>query len=92
MGIFERKSLNLELVHGGLFSYLMTSLSSASAARCSDLWVLVNLLGVLLVAVYVEADGCSGAARTAETENDPGSISEDDPQALREREEERVKG
>lgn len=50
----------------------------------SDLRILVNFLGVVLVAVYVEPDGCSCAACTAETENYPGPIGEDDPEALRE--------
>lgn len=76
-----------------MFIYLMTSLSSLSLSLdlaglnysfCADLWVLVYLLGVLLVAVYVEPDGCSGAACTAETEDDPRSISKDHPESLRE--------
>lgn len=46
------------------------------------LWVLVNLLRILLIAVYVEPDGCSRAACTAETENDPRTIGEDDTEAL----------
>lgn len=52
---------------------------------CPDLWVLVNLLGVLLVTVDVEPDGGSGAACAAETENNSGAIGKDDPEALREK-------
>lgn len=52
---------------------------------CPDLWVLVNLLGVLLIAVDVEPDSSSGAACAAETENYSGTIGKDDPEALREK-------
>lgn len=51
---------------------------------CPDLWVLVNLLGVLLITVNVEPDGCSSTACTAETENNSGTIGKDDPKTLRE--------
>lgn len=68
----------------------MTSLSGLWAAvmspHWSDLWILVNHGGELLVAVYVEPDGCPSAACPAETENDPRAIREDDSQALRVRE------
>lgn len=50
-----------------------------------DLWVLVNLLGVLLITVDVESDRSSGAACAAETENNSGTIGKDDPEALREK-------
>ena len=53
---------------------------------CVDLWVLVDLLGVLLIAVYVEPDGRPCTACTAETEDESGAIREDYPQALRNRE------
>lgn len=49
---------------------------------CPHLWILVNFLRVLLVAVYVEPDGCSSTACTAETENDPRTVGEDDSEAL----------
>lgn len=52
---------------------------------CPHLWILVNFLRVLLVAVYVEPDGCSSTACTAETENDPRTVGEDDSEALGER-------
>lgn len=69
------------------FSSLMTSsfLSLCPAQRdgimscCTDLRVQVNLLGVLFVTVDVEPDGCSRAARAAETENNSGAVREDDP-------------
>lgn len=64
-----------------LFSYPMTSPSGC--LYCPDLWVLVNLLGVLLVAVDVEPDCGSGAARAAQAENNSGTIGKDDPEALR---------
>ena len=44
----------------------------------------MNLMGVLLIAVYVEPDGCSSAACPTETENNPRTIREDDPETLRE--------
>lgn len=52
---------------------------------CPDLWVQVNLLWVLLITVYVEPDGCSSAACTAEAEYNSGTIRKDDPEALREK-------
>lgn len=48
-------------------------------SRCTDLRVLVNLLGVLFVTVDVEPDGCSRAACAAETEYNSGAVREDDP-------------
>lgn len=67
---------------------LPLSLSGSSRQElfscCPDLWVLVNLLGVLLITVNVEPDGCSSTACTAETENNSGTIGKDDPKALRE--------
>lgn len=66
-----------------LFSYPMTSPSGyLYCLYCPDLWVLVNLLGVLLVAVDVEPDCSSGAARAAQAENNSGTIGKDDPEAL----------
>ena len=53
---------------------------------CDDLRVLKDLLGVLLIAVYVEPDGRSCTACATETEDESGAIREDYPQALRERE------
>ena len=50
-----------------------------------NLRLLVDLLRVILIAVYVEPDSRPGAARPAETENDPRAIGEDDPQALKNR-------
>lgn len=61
----------------------MTSLSGRLYGP--DLWVLVNLLGVLLITVDVEPDRSSGAACAAETENDSGTIGKDDPEALGEK-------
>lgn len=61
----------------------MTSLSGC--LHCPHLWVLVNLLGVLLIAVDVEPDGGSGAACAAEAENDSRTIRKNDPEALREK-------
>lgn len=52
----------------------------------SHLCVAVDLGGVFLIAVYVEPDGCPGAACPTETEDDPGAVGEDDPQTLRDRE------
>lgn len=69
-----------------IVSYFSLWIWLAGVIYCPDLWVLVYLLGVLLITVDVEPDGCSGAARTAETENNSGTIREDDPQALREKE------
>lgn len=51
---------------------------------CPDLWVLVNLLRILFIAVYVKPDSGSRAACTTETENNPRTIREDDPETLRE--------
>lgn len=75
------------------FSSLMTSLfglflsldPAGITSYCTDLRVQVNLLGVLFITVDVEPDGCSGAACTAETENNSRTIREDDPKALTER-------
>lgn len=67
----------------------MTSLSGR--LYCPDLWVLVNLLGVLLITVDVEPDRSSGAACAAETENDSGTIGKDDPEALGEKRGKRTK-
>lgn len=57
--------------------------SPSGCLYCPDLRVLVNLLGVLLVAVDVEPDCSSGAARAAQAENNSGTIGKDDPEALR---------
>lgn len=70
-----------------LFCYLVTSLSGC--LYCPHLWVLVNLLRVLLITVDVEPDSSSGAACAAETENNSGTIGKDDPEALREKDEEK---
>lgn len=47
------------------------------------LWVLIDFLGFILIAVNVKPDGCPGTACPAETEDDTRTISEDDPQTLR---------
>lgn len=46
------------------------------------LWVLIDFLRVLLIAVNVKPDGCPGAACPAEPEDDTRAIREDDPQTL----------
>ncbi len=50
------------------------------------LWVLINFLGVFLIAVNVKPDGCPGTACPAETEDDARAIREDDPQTLKKHE------
>lgn len=60
------------------------SCNNSACLDCSDLWVLVNLLRVLLIAVDVQPDRRSGAACAAQTENNSGTIGKDDPEPLRE--------
>lgn len=47
------------------------------------LWVCIDFLGAILIAVNVKPDGCPGTACPAETEDDTRTISEDDPQTLK---------
>lgn len=46
------------------------------------LWVLIDFLLVLLVAINVKPNGCPGTACPAEPEDDPWAVGEDDPQTL----------
>lgn len=63
--------------------FIIVFFSAEITAWCPDLWILEDFLGIVLVAVYVQPDGCPGAACATETENDPGTVREDDPEALR---------
>lgn len=47
------------------------------------LWVLIDFLRFILIAVNVKPDGCPSTACPAETEDDTRTISEDDPQTLK---------
>lgn len=50
------------------------------------LWVCIDFLGVILIAVNVKPDGCPGTACPAETKDDTRTVSEDDPQTLKKHE------